>query len=694
MKVQRVALRNVGLLGDTGSGKTSLAEALLFSAGAIERLGSVLDGTTTMDFDADEQKRSRSLSSALATLSWKKTKINLIDTPGAGNFVADAFACLRVLDAAIFVIHAGSGVRVQTQRLWQACKELGVVRLVYINAMDAERADFDQIMNDLTATIEDNSIIPFHLPLGKGPAFAGVVDVVRQRGLSFQAGGRGEVKPCEVPEALADSLAATRERLTEAVAEADDALLEKYLEAGTLNDDELVESLRAAVRQGSVTPVVCGVATQCLGAQALLDLILDYLPAPNERPPLRGAAPGNGAEVLRQPIDEAPFSALVFKTMADPYSGKLTLFRVMSGILTPDKVVLNANTGEKERLGQLNNLLGKNQLTVTQVSAGDLAVVAKLKSTTTGHTLCDEKEPILYPVIEFPKPVISIAVVPKSKGDEEKVSSGLRRLSEEDLTLQFSVDHESKQLVISGMGEDHLDVVIDRLKRKFGVEVEAEEMQVPYRETIRSSVKVQGRHKKQSGGRGQFGDTWLEIEPRERGSGFEFVDKIVGGAIPRQYIPSVEKGIVEAMKRGSLAGFPVVDLTVTLYDGSYHSVDSSDMAFQIAGSIGFKKGVEQADPVLLEPIVNMEVFVPEDAMGDVIGDLNAKRGKVLGMDSRGKLQVIRAQVPLAEVLKYATVLKSMTGDRGSFSMEFSHYEMLPPHLSEKVIATSKKRGEA
>jgi elongation factor G len=503
----------------------------------------------------------------------------------------------------------------------------------------------------------------------------------------------GAVEETDIPAAHQELAHQYRNQLIERVAESNDELLEKYLEQGELSSDELSAALRAATFRGDLAPTAMASALRNIGIQPLLDLVVDFLPSPLERPPVEGTRPRSSDVVVRHPAVEEPFSALVFKTIADPYAGKLSLFRVFSGQVSSDSVVYNATRDERERIGQIFMLQGKTQAPVGVAAVGDLVAVAKLKTTATGDTLCDEKDPAVLPAIEFPKPSISFAVEPKSKADEEKVSQGLARLMEEDPTLHVGRDPQTRELLVSGLGEQHLEVVVERLRRKFGCDVEMKTPRVPYKETIRSSTKVQGRYKRQSGGRGQYGDCWLEIEPLKRGGGFEFVDKIVGGVIPRNYIPSVEKGVQEAMERGPLAGYPVVDLKVTVYDGSFHPVDSSDMAFKIAASMGFKKGVIQADPALLEPIMTMEIAVPEETMGDVIGDLNARRGRVLGMDGIVNTKVIRAQVPMGEVLRYASNLRSMTGGRGTFTMEFSHYEEVPPHLAERVVAEAAREKE-
>jgi elongation factor G len=689
---ERTHVRNVGLLSHSGGGKTSIAEAILFDTGEISRLGTVNDGTTTLDYDPDEVKRHITINAALGFCEWKRHRITLIDTPGAANFIADTYGALRVMDGALLLISAESGVKAQTERVWQWVEQYGLPCVVVMNEMDHERASFAQALATAQKAF-DNKLVPVQVPIGEGAQFRGVIDLIRMRAFVYQPDLSGSVEETEIPEAQRELAYQYRNQLIERVAESDDELLEKYLEEGELSTEALSPALRAATLRGTLAPMAVASALRNIGIHPLLDAVVDFLPSPLERPPVTGTRPRSTEAVVRTPSEKEPFAALVFKTIADPYAGKLSLFRVFSGHVTSDSVVYNATRDERERIGQIFMLQGKTQTPVGEASVGDIVAVAKLKTTTTGDSLCDEKDPVVLPAIEFPKPAISFAVEPKSKADEEKVSQGLARLMEEDPTLQVGRDAQTRELLVSGLGEQHLEVVVDRLRRKFGCDVDMKTPRVPYKETIRGSTKVQGRYKRQSGGRGQYGDCWLEIEPLPRSGGFEFVDKIVGGVIPRNYIPSVEKGVQEAMERGPLAGYPMVDIRVTVYDGSFHPVDSSDMAFKIAGSMGFKKGVTQADPVILEPIMMMEIVVPEENMGDVIGDLNARRGRVLGMDGAGNTKVIRAQVPMAEVLRYASNLRSMTGGRGNFSMEFSHYEEVPPHLAERIIAEAARDKE-
>jgi elongation factor G len=688
----RTHVRNVGLLSHSGGGKTSLAEAILFDTGELSRLGTVNDGTTAMDYDPDEVKRKISINAALGFCEWKRHRITLIDTPGAANFIADTYGALQVMDGALVLISAESGVKAQTERVWQWVGQHGIASIVVMNEMDHERANFAQALA-MAQKAFNNKPVPVHVPLGEGANFRGVIDLIHMRAFTYRNDLSGAVEEADIPGPQQDMAYQYRSQLIERVAESDDELLEKYLEQGELSTEELSTALRAATLRGDLAPLTVASALRNIGIHPLLDLVVEVLPSPLERPPVTGTRPRSSDTVVRTPSADEPLAALVFKTIADPYAGKLNLFRVLSGQVSSDSVVYNSTRDERERIGQIFMLQGKTQTPVGTALVGDIVAVAKLKATATGDSLCDEKNPIILPAIEFPKPSISFAVEPKSKADEEKVSQGLARLMEEDPTLHVGRDPQTRELLVSGLGEQHLEVVVDRLRRKFGCDVEMKTPRVPYKETIRSSTKVQGRYKRQSGGRGQYGDCWLEIEPLPRGGGFEFVDKIVGGVIPRNYIPSVEKGVQEAMERGFLAGYPAVDIRVTVYDGSFHPVDSSDMAFKIAASMGFKKGVTQADPALLEPIMTMEIVVPEETMGDVIGDLNSRRGRVLGMDGTGNSKVIRAQVPMAEVLRYASNLRSMTGGRGTFTMEFSHYEEVPPHLAERIIAEAAREKE-
>ncbi len=680
-------IRSIAIIGHGSAGKTSLAETIMFDAGVTNRMGTIDDGNTVMDFLPEEISRQISTSSATASLEWKENQINIVDTPGYQDFIADALYALVVCEGALLVVGAVSGVRAQTERLYKFAKENNAGMIAFVNKMDRERADFDRAIGEMESTLGANPVLT-QLPIGKEASFEGVVDLLTMKACIYSKDGTGNFEEKDIPDQLKGQADEYREKLVEAAAESEDELVEKYLEEGDLTDEEILRGLRTGVVTGDILPVFCGSATLNIGVRKLLDGIQNMMPSPGDRGLITGVD-AKGNETERKVSSDEPFSAFVYKTMADPFAGKLTLFKIISGSLKADTGFLNSTRDTKERFGNVFILNGKKQESVPVVSAGQLAAVAKLKETKTGDTLSDDSAPFVLPNIELPAPALSYAIVPKSKGDEEKVSAALTRLMEEDPSMKTSREEETRESIISGMGQLHLEVTIERLKEKFGVEVDMKVPKVPYKETIKRSTKLQSRYKKQSGGRGQYGDVWLEIEPLSRGSDFEFVNKIVGGVVPRQYIPAVEKGVREAMAEGVLAGYPVTDLKVTLYDGSYHAVDSSEMAFKIAASMGFKKGFLDARPILLEPIVNLNVSVPEDFMGAVIGDLNSRRGKVVGMDPGEGEQIVNAQVPMAEVLTYAPDLRSMTEGRGSFSLSFSHYEETPGHLAEKIVEAAK-----
>lgn len=691
--VEITRIRNVAIVAHGGAGKTTLTEAMLFDAGATSRLGKVEDGTTVTDFDEDEVKRKMSVSSAFAFCEWKGYKLNLIDTPGASIFLTDTRNCMRVVDGAVVVVSAVSGVKVQTEKVWACAEAEGLVRMIYINKMDQEQADFFRILEDIRKNLCPVAT-PIQLPIGMRTSFTGVVDLLRMKALIYQDERMGKFSEREIPPDLRPKAEQLQAVLMEVVADSDDRLLEKYLEVGNLSHEELKAGLQRAVIRGKLVPILCGSALKNIGVHPLLDLLTEAFPSPADREAIAGVDPRSGERLTRESREDAPFSALVCKTLVDPYAGKITLFRVYSGALSSDSGVYNSTKGCKERIGQVVLLRGKNQVPVPVIGAGDLGAVVKLKETVTGDTLCDERSPICLEPVGIPHPIIEYAIAPKTRGDEEKMSVGLHRLREEDPSLQIRRDPQTKEIILAGMGKAHVEFAVDRLKRKFGLDVQMKTPRVPYKETIHGRTEVQGKHKKQTGGHGQYGDCWIKLEPLPRGGGYEFVNQIVGGVIPKQYVPAVEKGIVEAMGEGSLTGYPVVDVRVTLYDGSYHPVDSSEMAFKIAGSLAFKKGILQANPTLLEPIMTVEVIVPDECVGDVIGDLNSKRGRVMGVEAKGKAQTIKAQVPLAEVLEYATQLKAITGDRGDYTVEFSHYDEVPQHLRERVIAELKKaKGE-
>ncbi len=688
-KYETSRLRNIALIAHGKAGKTTLAEAMHFDAGASDRLGRVDDGTSVMDFEPEEIKRRLTISSSFNHLEWNKNKINFIDTPGDANFIIDTKNSLQAVDGAIIVIDAVSGVEVQTEKVWEYASQFGLPRLFFISKMDRERANFSQALTDIHKVLTPKAVV-LNLPIGAEDSFGGVVDLMTMKAFYFETDLSGKFSEGEFPAHLKEEAKNAREKLTEAIAEADDALLEKYLDGQELSSQELFQGLRIGVLKKAIFPVLCGSGLRNMGIQPLLDAILQYLPSPLDREPARGINPTTKAEEFRKHQEEEPFSAFVFKTVADPYAGKLTIFHVWSGTLQPDATLYNANRQVKERFGQILQLEGKNQKPVESVGPGEIAAVAKLRETTTWDTLCDEKKPILYQGISLPIPPVSFAVEPKAKGDEEKITVSLARLMEEDPTIRLQRDEQTKQLVLYGMGQVHVEVTVEKLKRKFGVEVNLKTPKIPYKETIKSNKSgIIYRHKKQSGGRGQFAEVHFELSPLPRGAGFEFKNALVGMNVPRNFVPAVEKGVAEAMQSGVLAGYPVVDLRVKFYDGKSHEVDSSEIAFKIAALMAFKKGMAETNPVLLEPIMNIEVFVPDEYMGDVIGDLNSRRGRVLGVEPWPKGQLIKAQVPLAEVLKYAPDLTSMTSGRGSFSMELSHYEEVPAHLTEKIVAAAK-----
>ena len=689
MALDITKIRNIAFVGHGGVGKTSLVEAMLLVAGATTRLGKVDDGTTTTDFDPDEIKRKISLNTAVAFCDYRGHRLNLIDTPGYGDFVADARAGLRVANSAVVVVDAVSGVQVQTEKVWKFANEYGLPRVVLINRLDRERADFFRALESAQKRLKGR-LAPFQVPLGSEAGFTGVIDLIAMKAILTVD---GKVKETDIPGDAMELAKSYREKLAEAAAETDDDLLAKYLEEGSIGEAEMLEALRKAVLTGTLVPVLAASATRGIGVHPLLDLVLKEFPSPADAGEIEGVDARTKSPVKRTPDPKAPLSALVFKTISDPHVGKLSLFRVYSGTIRSDSQVFNATREIRERVGHLGWLQGKTQKPVEALGPGEIGVVAKLKDTLTGDTLSDETSAVILPAIAFPEPAISFAIQPKSRGDEDKISTALHRMAEEDPTLHHHYDPETKQLLVSGIGQLHVEVVVERMKRKYNVDVSLLPPRIPYKETVKGRAEVQGKYKKQTGGRGQYGDTWLRIEPLARGGGFEFVDDIFGGAVPRNYIPSVEKGVRDCMKRGILAGYPVVDLKVTLYDGSYHDVDSSDMAFQIAASMGLQKGFMEARPCLLEPIMNVEVTAPAENAGDVIGDLNGRRGRIVGMEPEGEIVSVRAQAPMAEMLTYESTLRSMTGGRGGYSMEFSYYEEVPAHLGEKVIAAAKAEKE-
>ncbi|MCX5975768.1 MAG: elongation factor G [Coprothermobacterota bacterium] len=684
-------IRNVAVLSHMGAGKTSLVESLLFLTGVTSRLGRVEDGNTLSDSDPEEVRRHSSIAATPLYFYWREHKLNLLDTPGFLDFMGEVKSAIRVADAALLLVSSIAGVEVGTELYWRALEERGIPRAFLVTKLDKENAVFAGTLQQLEENF-GKSVTPMQLPIGKEAGFKGVVDLLRMKALLFQDGS-GKVEEGEIPAEMAEEAAAYRERLMEAATEGEDALLEKYLEEGELTREEVQRGLGAAIKAGKVFPVLITAAVHNLGCVPLLDFLVDFFPNPAEVDPVLGSNPKNGEPASRLPLMNQPFSAFIWKTMTDPYVGKISLLRVYSGALRPDSRVWNANREMEEKVATPFFQRGKGQENATEIIAGDLGAVSKLSETKTGDTLTDREHPILLVPTVFPKPVISVALLPKSKGDEDKISTALARMMEEDPTLAVRRDAEIGQTILSGLGQAHLEATLERMKRKFAVDVEMQEPRVPYRETIRVKVNAEGKHKKQTGGHGQFGHCYIEFSPLERGKGFEFENRTVGGSIPKQYIPAVEKGLREALVRGLLAGFPMVDFKAAVYDGSFHPVDSSEMAFKIAASLAYKKGIVEAKPVLLEPIMQVEVLVGEAYMGEIISDLNSKRGRILGMDSTGHTQVIKALVPMAEMLTYANDLTSITQGRGYYKMEFSSYEEVPSQIAEGIIEGANAERE-
>lgn len=680
-------IRNVALVGHRGSGKTSLHEALLYAAGAVNRLGQVTEGTTVSDADADEKARQMSISAALTSFEWSERKVNLIDTPGEPSFVADALGSLRVCESAVFVVNAVMGVEVSTTRLWQRAAELDLARLVFVNMLDRERADFFRTLDALKAAFGPH-VVATEIPIGAEHEVSGVIDLVDMKAYAYDGDGRDNCREIDIPEELADQAQAYRERLMDEVAENSDALMERYLEGEEISHQEIVDALKEGTNHGALFPVTCGVATRNLGTNRLLDAIVEDLPSPVKH---------GGLEVGPMTLDaveDADLYAYVFKTRADPFAGRINLFRVYQGVMRHDSQVLNTRAHAKERIGQLIAFHGRDTQHVDEFGPGDVGAVAKLKETRAGDWLAARDEPIEMPAVELPAPVMAFAIEPKAKGDEDKVFTALRRLQEEDPTIDLHRDEQTGEQIVAGLSQVHVEVIVARLRERFGAEVELHPPRVPYQETIRGTARAHGRHKKQSGGRGQFGDCHIAIEPLPAGEGFEFVNQIRGGAIPSGFIPAVERGVREAMRSGAVAGYPVEGVRVTLYDGTYHSVDSSEMAFKLAGSLAMREAMAAASPALLEPIMQVTVSVPDDAVGDVIGDLNSRRGRPLGMEPAGGMTEVRAEVPMTELLSYAPDLRSITGGQGEFTMELARYEEVPGHLVERLVAAARGEAEA
>ncbi len=678
MALEPGKIRNVAVVGHRGTGKTSLVEALLFQAGATNRLGTVESGSTVSDWDEDEQRRQMSLSASICHLEWQDRKINLLDTPGDPGFQGDAIAALRVVEGALFVVSAVMGVEVQTSRHWARAEEADLSRVVVVNMLDRERADFFRVLEAMRAQLSDKCVA-VHIPIGAEHELTGIVDLLHMQAY-MDPGGQRESGPVEISAELKAQVDEYREKLLDAVVETDEGLMERYLDGQELGAEEVAKALKDAVTRGEVFPVACGVASKNLGTTALLDLLVEGVPSPARK----------GAPIS---IDGGGTAAFVFKTIADPFAGRINVFRVLNGTLKGDANVVNARAHSKERIGQMLEVQGKEHAQVLELGEGDIGAVAKLKETQTGDVLLDTEREVEVPQIGFPEPVMSFAVTPKSKGDEEKMAAGLRRLGEEDPTIQMRRDPQTGEQLLSGLSQIHVEVAVERLKNRFNVEVDLHQPRVPYLETIRKESRAQGRYKKQTGGRGQFGDCVVQLEPLDGHQGYEFVDKIVGGVIPQSFRPAVNKGIQEAMQHGELAGAPVQGVRVLLVDGSYHTVDSSEMAFKIAGSMAFKSAYEKADPVLLEPIMEVEVTAPDEALGAVNGDLNSRRGRLQGMEPRGGMTTIKAEVPMAEILTYSQALTSMTGGRGDYHMHFLRYEEVPSHIAQKVIDEAKKEKE-
>lgn len=677
--------RNIGIMAHIDAGKTTTTERILFYTGKVHKMGEVHDGAAVMDWMEQEQERGITITSAATTCLWKGYRINIIDTPGHVDFTVEVERSLRVLDGSVAVFCAKGGVEPQSETVWRQADKYRVPRIAYVNKMDIVGADFFNVMEMMRQRLGANPVA-VQLPIGREASFSGIIDLIREKAIYYldDLGTRSD--ETQVPEEMQDLVKEQREKLLETLAEYDEGIMMKYLEGEEIPEEEIKRAIRKATLEVRITPVLCGSSYKNKGVQLLLDAIVDYLPSPTDVPDIRGIDPDTGEESTRKSGDSEPFSALAFKIMADPYVGKLTFFRVYSGTLKSGSYVYNSTKNKKERIGRILQMHANHREEIDEVSTGDIAAAVGLKDTTTGDTLCDEQHPIILESMQFPEPVISVAIEPKTKADQEKMSISLQKLSEEDPTFRTYTDPETGQTIISGMGELHLEIIVDRLLREFKVEANVGKPQVAYKETITKPIKAEGKFIRQSGGRGQYGHVWIEIEPADRGQGYEFVNKVVGGVIPKEYIPAVDLGIRDAMESGTLAGYPVVDVKATLYDGSYHEVDSSEMAFRIAGSIAFKEGMKKANPVLLEPVMKVEVVVPEEYMGDVMGDINARRGRIEGMEPRAGAAVIRGFVPLAEMFGYATDLRSKTQGRGTYTMQFSHYEEIPKNIVDKIIA--------
>ena len=684
-KYQLEKLRNIGIIAHIDAGKTTTTERILYYTGVSHKMGEVHEGTATMDWMEQEKERGITITSASTTCFWRGHMINIIDTPGHVDFTVEVERALRVLDGAVGVFCAVGGVEPQSETVWRQADKYHVPRIAFVNKMDRIGADFFNVVKEIDEKLNGNPLV-IQLPVGSESDFVGVIDLIKMKAVIWDSDVLGATfSEKDIPEELADQALEYRNLMIEKLADFDDAIMEKYLEGEEISEDEIKRVIRKATIETKLTPVLCGSAFKNKGVQPLLDAVVDFLPSPVDIPPVKGIDPKTGEEITRKASESEPLALLAFKIMSDPYVGKLTFFRIYSGTLKAGSYAYNSTKGKTERIGRLLRMHANKREDVDVVYAGDIAAAIGLKYTTTGDTLCDEKHPILLESMEFPEPVISVAVEPKTKADRDKLSNALQKLAEEDPTFRVKYDEETNQTIISGMGELHLEIIVDRLKREFKVGVNVGKPQVAYKESIKGKVKQEGKFIRQTGGHGQYGHVWIEIEPLERGKGFEFVDKIVGGVIPKEYIPAVEAGVKEAAESGVLAGYPMVDFRVTLYDGSYHEVDSSDMAFKIAASMAFREGAKKAKPYLLEPIMDVEVTTPEQYLGDVMGDINSRRGKIRSMSEKGNLKIIRAYIPLSEMFGYATVLRSITQGRGTYTMQFSHYDEVPKNIADKII---------
>ncbi|HKW25658.1 MAG TPA: elongation factor G [Terriglobales bacterium] len=687
-------IRNVAVVGHGHAGKTSLVSALLYTSGATQRLGRVDDGTTVTDYDDEEVARQMSISSGLAFAEWGKTKINLVDVPGFNMFVHEAKMVMPAVESALLVVDGVAGVEVVTERVWNYADEFHLPRVIVASRMDRERADATRVLESLTSAF-GRTIVPLQLPIGSEKSLSGVVDLVRMKAYTYDMGGNGKGKEGEIPANLASAAQEAHEKLVEMIAEGNDALMEEFFDKGTIPEEHLIPALHEAIREDRIFPVLFTSGLGNIGTDKLMDFLVDYTPAPSEREPVKGApAPNNGEPPTRKIADSEPVSLFVFKTVSDPFAGRISYYKVFSGVLKNDATLQNFTRNTSEKLAHISVMQGKTAVPVNELHAGDIGTVAKLKDTLTGDTLGDKAASIQYPKVVLPEPAITFAIEPKTRADEDKLSNGIHKVMEEDAMLRFFRDEQTKEFLIAGTGQQHIEVIVSKLRKRYHTEVNLKAPKVPYRETIRGKADVQGRHKKQTGGHGQYGDCKIKMEPLPRGGNFEFVNDIFGGSIPRNFIPAVEKGIVEASQRGFLAGYPVVDFRVILYDGSYHDVDSNELSFKMAGRIAFKKAMELAKPTLLEPIMTVEITVPDEFAGSIMGDLNGRRGRIQGMDNKGGKTIVKAQVPMAEMLTYGADLTSMTQGRGSFNMEMSHYDIVPQALQEKIITQTKaERGE-